>query len=50
MSKRYADIARRNYPDNWNIEMLRNLVEKGRLTAAEFEEITGEPYEAGDSD
>lgn len=50
MSRKYAEIARRNYPENWNIDMLRNLVVKGRLTEAEFEEITGEPYEAGSSD
>lgn len=41
MSK-YAEIAKKNYPDNWSIEMLRNLVEKGRITAEEFKEITGQ--------
>jgi hypothetical protein len=46
MSKQYADIAKRNYPDPWNKAMLKNLVKKRKLTAAEYEEITGEAYEA----
>lgn len=29
----------------WNLEMVRNAVTKGWITAAEFEEITGEPFE-----
>lgn len=44
MSK-YAEIAKRNYPNPWNIAMLRVLVERGRITAEEFKEITGEPVE-----
>lgn len=44
MSK-YAELAKKNYPDFWNIEMLRKLVERGRITTEEFEDITGEPYE-----
>lgn len=44
MSK-YAEIAKRNYPDPWNITMLRVLVERGKITAEEFKEITGEDYE-----
>ena len=32
------------YPDKWNMEMLRTLVRKGRLTEDEYESITGEPY------
>ena len=40
MSK-YAEIAKKNYIDgNWSIEMLRNLVDKGRITSEEFNEIT----------
>jgi hypothetical protein len=33
------------YPAFWNIEMVRNAVKKGKITAEEFEEITGEKYE-----
>ena len=44
MSKIY-DLAKKNYPKLWNIEMLRNLVAKGRITEEQFEEITGEPYD-----
>lgn len=34
------------YYDNglWNISRVRNAVVKNWITAAEFEEITGEPY------
>lgn len=47
MSKQYADIARRNYEDGiWTKAMLKNLVKKRKLTAAEYEDITGEAYEA----
>lgn len=40
-----AQLAKKNYPDQWNIEMVRNLVVKGRITEEEYEEITGEVYE-----
>lgn len=42
MSKRFYDIAKRNYPNNWNIEMLRTLLELGRLTQKEYDDIVGE--------
>lgn len=29
----------------WNLKMVRNAVVAHWITAAEFEEITGEPYE-----
>ena len=29
----------------WNIEKVRNAVVKGWITAEEFAEITGQPYE-----
>lgn len=29
----------------WDIEKVRNAVAKGKITAAEFKEITGEDYE-----
>lgn len=45
MKSNYYEMARKNYPDLWNKEMLRRLVQKGRITAAEYEEITGEAYE-----
>ncbi len=44
MSKQYADIAKKNYPEFWNKDMLRKLVQLGRLTEAEYLEITGEVY------
>lgn len=46
MSKQNADIARKNYPEYWSKAMLKKLVQKRKLTQAEYEEITGEPYEA----
>ncbi len=30
----------------WNLTMVKNAVVKGWITAEEFEQITGEPYEA----
>lgn len=44
MSEQYKTMAAENYPDPWNKEMLKRLVKKRKLTAAEYEEITGEPY------
>jgi len=46
MSKKFKLVKR--YYDNglWNGEMVRNAVVKGWITAAEYEEITGEVYEA----
>lgn len=46
MSKKYNLVKR--YYDNglWNKEMVRNAVVKSWITAAEYEEITGEVYEA----
>ena len=45
MSKKYNLVKR--YYDNglWNKEMVHNAVAKGWITAAEYEEITGEVYE-----
>lgn len=37
--------AQKYYPDRWNKHRLRQLVEAGKLTAAEYEEIVGEAYE-----
>lgn len=44
MAVNYYEMAKRNYPDLWNVEMLRKFVQKGRITEAQFEEITGEEY------
>ena len=44
MSKYFA-IAKKNYDSGlWNKAMLAHLVELNRITAAEYELITGEPY------
>ncbi len=44
MNKIY-EMAKKNYPQLWNIDMLRTLVAKGRITPEQFKEITGEDYE-----
>lgn len=46
MSKKYNLVKR--YYDNglWNKKMVHNAVVKSWITAAEYEEITGEVYEA----
>lgn len=38
------EMAKKYYPKFWDIDRLRTLVEKDKLTPAEFEEITGQPY------
>lgn len=45
-SKKFDKV--KGYYDNgfWNKEMVANAVVKGWITAAEYEEIVGEPYEA----
>lgn len=45
-SKKYEKV--KHYYDSglWTINMVRNAVVKGWIRADEFEEITGEPYEA----
>ena len=44
-SPKYEKV--KNYYDKglWTIDMVRNAVVKGWITADEFEEITGQPYE-----
>ena len=44
MNKIY-EMAKKNYPRLWNIDMLRTLVDKGRITPEQFKEITGEDYD-----
>ena len=40
------ELAEKYYPKLWDIDRLKSLVEAGKLTEAEFEEITGESWEA----
>lgn len=41
------DIAKVNYQRGlWTEEMIANLVSKGKLTDADYQEITGEVYSA----
>ena len=44
-SKKY-EVVKRNYRLRlWDIDRVRNAVEKNWITAEEFEEITGESFE-----
>lgn len=45
MAINYYELAKKNYPDNWNIEMLRRYVQKGRITAEQYKKIAGEDYD-----
>ena len=38
------EMAIKYYPKLWSKERLIALVEAGKLTEAEYKEITGEPY------
>ena len=38
------EMALKNYPRCWTDDMVAKLVAKGKLTSAEFEEITGKAY------
>lgn len=40
----WYEKIKRWYPMLWSIQMVREAVEKGKLTPEEFQEITGEPY------
>lgn len=45
MSKRYAEIAKEKYElGEWTLNMIRRLVDMGRLTRAEFKDVTGQDY------
>lgn len=48
-SKKFATV-KKYYPKYWNIDMVRNAVVKGWITAEEFKEITGEDYVAPDTE
>lgn len=41
MSKVY-EMAKKYYPDKWNREMIDHLLEIGRLTQEEYDDIIGE--------
>ena len=42
---RFFELAKERYESgDWNKAMLRTLVKKKRITAAEYEAITGEAY------
>ena len=46
MSQRYYLIAKKNYDVGlWNRAMLENLLDLGRLTQAEFDDIIGNEAE-----
>lgn len=41
------EIIKRNYEKGlWNMQMVKMAVAKGVITAEQYEEITGEAYEA----
>lgn len=44
-SKKYATVKKYYDMGMWTIAMVANAVKKGWITAAEYEEITGEKYE-----
>ena len=44
-SKMYATVKRYYSIGMWNEDRVRNAVVKAWITAEEFEEITGKPYE-----
>lgn len=45
MSKKYKVIKRYYESGWWDKTMVANAVEKGLITAEEYQLITGEPYE-----
>ena len=48
MASTYFELVKRKYDNGeWTDKMLRALVKAGRITAAEYEQITGEKYEVG---
>lgn len=39
------EMAKKYYPKFWDKDRLKILVEKGKLSKADYYEITGEPYD-----
>ena len=46
MSEAVKTLAEKYYPRLWGIDRLKALVAAGKLTAEEYEAITGEDYAA----
>ena len=44
MEKTALEMAQQYYPKYWNKSRLITLVKKGKLTAEEYEQVTGEAY------
>ena len=42
---KWYELCKKNYPDPWPIGRIRQAADAGRITAEEYEEITGEPYD-----
>jgi hypothetical protein len=40
------ELVKSYYPDNWGKKAVKNAVIRHWITAEEYEEIVGEPYEA----
>jgi len=45
MSMKIKEKALKYYPYPWTKRMLINMVESGKLTEEEYEEVVGEKYE-----
>ena len=41
---RTKELAMKNYPRCWTEEMIQTLVANGKISAADYEEITGNEY------
>ncbi len=39
------EMAKKYYPTLWNIDRIKTLVKRGKLTPEEYKEITGEEYD-----
>ncbi len=39
------EMAKKYYPRLWDETRLKALVTAGKLTAAEYQEVTGKPYQ-----
>lgn len=44
-SPKFEKVKKYYESGRWNLEMVANAVVKGWITAAEYEEITGEAYD-----